>query len=68
MRMGLLDEVMPQHTGRILQNSDINRNHSGILLNRWAVVAWLRVEQFAQLAEPGETPVTLFCDEPVMRI
>ena len=68
MRTGLLDEVMPQHTGRILQNSHINRNHSGILLNRWAVAAWLRVEQLAQLTKPGETPVTLFGDEPVVCI
>ena len=66
--MGLLDKVMPQHTGRILQDSHKNRNHSGVLLDRWAIVARLRVEQFAQLAETGETPVTLFGDEPVVCI
>ena len=59
---------MPQHTGRVLQNPHINRNYGRILLNRWAVVARLRVEQFAQLTKPSETPVTLFGDEPVMCI
>ena len=59
---------MPQHTGRILQDSDINRDHGRIVLNRWAVVARLRVKKFAQLAETSETPVTLFGNEPVMCI
>ena len=64
----LLDEAMPQNAGRILQDSHINRDHGGVVLNRWVTVARLRVEQFAQLAETGETPVTFFGDEPVMRI
>ena len=59
---------MPQHACRILQDSDINRDHGGILLNRCAIVAGLRVEQFAQLTETGETPVTFFGNEPVMCI
>lgn len=66
--MGLLDEVMPQYAGRILQNSHINRNESRVLLNRWAVVARLGVEQFAQLAEASKTPVTFFGDETVVSI
>ena len=59
---------MPQYAGRILQDSHINRDNGGIFLDRWVIVAGLRVKQFAQFAETGETPVTLFCDEPVMSI
>ena len=59
---------MPQHAGRILQNSHINRNESRILFNRWAIVARLSVEQFTQLAEASETPVAFFGDETVMSI
>jgi hypothetical protein len=57
---------MPKHTGRILQDPHINRDHRRIILNRCAVVTGLRVEQFAQLAEAGETPIALLGDEPVM--
>ena len=40
--MGLLDEVAPpQYTSRIRQDSHVNRDHGGILLNNWATLAGL---------------------------
>ena len=57
---GLLDD------GGILQDSHINRDHGGIFLNRWAIVAGLRLGQCAQLTVMGETPVMIFGGEPVL--
>ena len=68
MQWDLLDKVVPQNASRILQNPYINRNNSRILLNRRATIARLRVEQFAQLAETGETPITFLGNEPVVGI
>ena len=59
---------MPQNTGRILQDSHINRDHSGTTLNRWAVVTGSRLEQRAELTETGETPVTLIGCESMMGV
>ena len=65
--IGLLDEVVPQYSGRILQDSYINRDYGGIL-NRWAIATRLGLGQFTQLAETGETPVRLLGGEPMMCI
>jgi hypothetical protein len=58
--MGLLDD------DEILQDSHINRDHSGIIFNHWVIVAGLSLSQFAQLTELGETPVRGFGSELVL--
>ena len=68
MRTGLLHEVVPEHTGRILQDSHINRDHRGILLNDRPILTELRSTQLAQLTKTGGSPVVLLGGEPVMCI
>ena len=53
--------------GRIVQDSHISRDHSGVL-NRRAIVAELRWAQFTGLVETGKTLGALFGSDSTVRI
>ena len=59
---------MPEDTCGVLQYLDKNRDIGGFLLDGRSGEALLSVEEFAELAEPSETPVTFLGNEAMVSI
>lgn len=57
---------MPQHARRVLEHAHEDGDLRGLVLDRGPCVAFLHGEELAKLAETGEAPVALLCDEAMM--
>jgi hypothetical protein len=64
----LLYEVVPEHTRRVFQHTDINSDIGSILFDGGSTVALLWMEEFAQLAKASETPIRFLSNEPMLSI
>ena len=63
----LLQKIMPQHTGWILDYPNICRNIRFVILYQWPVFIVL-VEQLAKLIESRKSPVAFLRVEAMVRI
>ena len=57
---------MPEHTGGVLQYTDVDTDDRTLLLDGRTSVPVLHAEELAKLAKARKTPVTLLGDEAMV--
>ena len=68
VRLYSLDEIMPQYSCRILQDTNKDADLRAFVLYRRPRMTVLYAEQFTQLAETRETPIAFLRDKAMVRI
>jgi len=66
--MNSLYEIMPEDACGVLQDLNENGDICSFVLDCWSGETFLRVEEFAELAEASEAPVTFLGNEAMVSV
>ena len=66
--MHVLDKIVPQHPGWVLEDTDKYRNLSRLIFDCWSSISLLNIEEFPKLAEACEPPIALLSNEAMVGV
>ena len=66
--MHVLDKIVPQDPGWVLEYTNEYRNLGRLVFNCWSSISLLNIEEFSKLAEACETPIALLSNETMVGV